>query len=123
MRFALGETTVTRWVLRYRDGRQFGSAKKRGGTPARITAADVEAVVTQLGDPPAGEITATYNGTQRGRARVHVSTMKRALHRCSYVVKNNAAGRWRRTDQRSRPSAVYPELGSTVATMRATAGA
>ena len=47
---------------------------RRGGTPSRITAADVETLVTQLGDPTAGEITAAYNRTRRGRARVHVST-------------------------------------------------
>ena len=93
-RFALGEATVKRWVWRYRRDGQLGPAKKGGGTPSRITMAEVEALVTQLGDPTAGEITAAYNRPRRGRARVHVSTMKRALHRCGYVVKKTppAAG-------------------------------
>lgn len=94
-RFSLGEATVKRWVWRYRDG-QLSPAKKGGGTPSRLTAADIDALVTPLGDPTAGEVTAAYNRTRRGRARVHVSTMKRALHRCGYVVKKNAAGHWRR---------------------------
>lgn len=94
-RFSLGEATVKRWVWRYRDG-QLSPAKKGGGTPSRLTAADIDALVTQLGDPTAGDVTAAYNRTRRGRARVHVSTMKRALHRCGYVVKKNAAGHWRR---------------------------
>ena len=104
-RVALGEATVKRWVWRYRRDGQLGPAKKGGGTPSRITVAEVEALVTQLGDPTAGEITATYNRPRRGRARVHVSTMKRALHRCGYVVKTNAAGRWRQLGPTSRPSA------------------
>ena len=94
-RFSLGEATVKRWVWRYRAG-QLSPAKKGGGTPSRLTAADIDALVTQLGDPTAGDVTAAYNRTRRGRARVHVSTMKRALHRCGYVVKKNAAGHWRR---------------------------
>jgi transposase len=103
-RFSLGEATVKRWVWRYRDG-QLSPAKKGGGTPSRLTAADIDALVTQLGDATAGEITAAYNRTRRGRARVHASTIKRALHRCGYVVKKNAAGRWRRVGPTSKPSA------------------
>ena len=53
-RFALGEATVKRWVWRYRRDGQLGPAKKGGGTPSRITMAEVEALVTQLGDPTAG---------------------------------------------------------------------
>lgn len=102
-RFSLGEATVKRWVWRYRDG-QLSPAKKGGGTPSRLTAADIDALVTQLGDPTAGEVTAAYNRTRRGRARVHVSTMKRALHRCGYVVKKNAAGHWRRIGLTSKRS-------------------
>jgi transposase len=103
-RFTLGEATVKRWVWRSRGEGPLGPTKKGGGTPSRITAAAVEALVTQLGDPTAGEITAAYNRTRRGRLRVHVSTMKRALHRFGYVVKKNGAGRWRRRGQTSRPS-------------------
>lgn len=103
-RFAVGEATVKRWVWRSRDG-ELSPAKKGGGTPSRITAAEVDALVTQLRDPTAGEITAAYNRTRRGRARVHVSTLKRALHRFGYVVKKNGAGRWRRSAQTSKPNA------------------
>lgn len=104
VRFAVGEATVKRWGWRSRDG-ALSPAKKGGGTPSRITAAEVDALVTQLRDPTAGEITAAYNRTRRGRARVHVSTLKRALHRFGYVVKKNGAGRWRRSAQTSKPNA------------------
>lgn len=102
-RFAVGEATVKRWVWRSRDG-ELSPTKKGGGTLSRITAAEVDALVTQLRDPTAGEITAAYNRTRRGRARVHVSTLKRALHRFGYVVKKNGAGRWRRSAQTSKPN-------------------
>lgn len=102
-RFAVGEATVKRWVWRARDG-GLSPAKKGGGTPSQITATEVDAWVSQLGDPTAGEITAAYNRTRRGRARIHVSTMKRALHRFGYVVKKNAAARWRRSAPTSKPS-------------------
>ena len=92
-RFALGEAIVKRWWWRYRRDGQLPPAKNGGGTPSRITAPDVDALVTQLGDPTAGAITAAYNRTRRRRARVHVSTMKRALPRCGYVIKKNAGGR------------------------------
>ena len=68
-RFTLGEATVKRWVWRYRRDGQLGPVKKGGGTPSRITAPEVEALVTQLGDPTAGEVTAAYNRSRRGRAR------------------------------------------------------
>ena len=41
-RFSLGEATVKRWVWRSRDG-QLSPAKKGGGTPSRLTAADIDA--------------------------------------------------------------------------------
>jgi hypothetical protein len=47
----------------------------------------VDALIAALGDPTASELTAAYNRQRRGRARVHVSSMKRALHRHDYVVK------------------------------------
>ena len=103
-RFALGEATVKRWVWRYREDGQVDPEKKSGGTPSRIAVTEVEALVTQLGDPTAGEITAAYNRTRRGRSRVHVSTMKRALHRCGYVVKKNGGAHWRPAGPTSKPN-------------------
>ena len=67
--------------------------KKGGGTPSPVVRADVEAIVARLGDATSGEIAAEYNRTRRGLARVHPSTIKRALHRFGYVVKKNADGR------------------------------
>jgi hypothetical protein len=70
------------------------STRKGGGNRSRITLSEVESLLGALGDANAGELAAQFNKGRRGRSRVHVSSMKRALHRFGYVVKKNAAGRW-----------------------------
>ena len=75
----LGPATVKRWVAQQRREGHVRPRPKAGGTTSRVTAADLEALLVALGDPTAGELTATYNRPRRGRGRVHVSSMKRAL--------------------------------------------
>lgn len=91
--FHLGTATVKRWVAQQRREGHVRPRRKAGGTASVITSSDLEALLTALGDPTAGELTAAYNRPRRGRGRLHVSSMKRALHRHDYVVKKNAAGR------------------------------
>ncbi len=93
--FNVGEASVKRWVSRQRLFGSVAARPKAGGTPSPISAVEIEAIVVRLGDPTALEITCEFNRNRRGRARVHVSSVKRALHRFGYVVKKNAAGRWR----------------------------
>jgi len=93
--FKVGEASVRRWTALKRRIGCVDPKRKGGGTPSCITAAEIDAIVTALGDPTALEITAAYNRHRRGEARKHVSSVKRALHRFGYVVKKNAAGRWR----------------------------
>lgn len=94
-RFAIGEATVKRWVwLDEREGTVVPK-QKGGGTPSAIGVRELEALVAQLRDPTANELTAAYNHNRRGKQRIHVSSMKRALHRCGYVVKKSADGHWR----------------------------
>jgi|SRR5437762_2870369 len=92
--FSLGEATVKRWVWRYRERGNVAPIPKGGGQRSTIAAAEIEAILEKLGDATANELTAEFNRTRRGGNRVHVSSMKRALHRHGYVVKKNAAGRW-----------------------------
>jgi transposase len=104
--FCLGHATVSRWVSQQRSQGHLSPRPKRGGTPSTISAGDLAQLVDRLRDPTAHELTAEFNRTRRGANRVHVSSMKRALHRCGYVVKKNVDGHWRvcgRTSSRSAP--------------------
>jgi transposase len=93
--FQVGEASVKRWVRLKRIFGGVDAKPKGGGTPSTISVEELDAIVSRLGDPTALEITAEFNRYRRGKARVHVSSTKRALHRHGYVVKKNAAGRWR----------------------------
>jgi transposase len=95
VRFDVCAATVFRWVRLYRANGDTTPRPKGGGTPSTIAAEEIAGLLDELGDPTAKELTAEFNRGRRGRARVHASSMKRALHRHGYVVKRNAAGRWR----------------------------
>jgi transposase len=92
-RFAVGEASVKRWVWRYRSHGTVEPHPNRGGRRSVIAAEEIAAILSRVGDANAGEITAEYNRERRGRNRVHVSSMKRALYRHGYVVKKSAFGR------------------------------
>jgi transposase len=95
-RFAVGEATVKRWVRLKRTRGDVLPSPKGGGTPSEIRGEQIAAMLARLGDPTAVELTAEFNRSRgRRRARIHVSSMKRALHRHGYVVKKSADGRWR----------------------------
>jgi transposase len=105
-RFAVGEASVKRWVALHRRRGDVAPTRKGGGTQSIITLAEIEAALAQVRDANAGELTAEFNRGRHWRSRVHVSSMKRALHRHGYVVKKNADGRWRvcgPTSSRSAP--------------------
>ena len=104
-RFAVGEASVKRWVARHRRRGDVAPTPKAGGVRSAITRAEIQQILMEVRDATAGELTAAFNRRHR-RARVHVSSMKRALHRYGYVVKKSADGRWRvcgLTSSRSAP--------------------
>lgn len=99
VRFGVGEATVKRWVRAKRQNGNLLPLPKGGGTPSTIEERDIALLISKLGDPTANELTAALNATRRRSERVHVSSMKRALHRHGYVVKKSADGRWRVSDR------------------------
>jgi transposase len=101
-RFIVGSATVKRWVAQRRRDGHLQPKPKAGGSPSLITGPTVDAMIAALRDPTAGELTAAYNRDRRGRRRVHVSSIKRALHRHDYVVKKNDAGRRKWIGQTSK---------------------
>jgi transposase len=92
-RFAVGEASVKRWVWRYRSHGTVEPRPRGGGVHSQIAAEELDAILARLGDANAGELAAEFNRSRRGRNRVHVSSIKRALHRYGYVVKKSAFGR------------------------------
>ena len=93
-RFSVGEASVRRWVRLQRDQGHVAPRPRGGGTLSTISLVELAMMIARLRDPTAGELTAEYNRRRRGRGRIHVSSMKRALRRHGYVVKKNAEGRW-----------------------------
>ena len=100
-RFCVGEATAKRWVWQYQRDGKVVIQKKRGGTPTTIERADLEEILARHRDANAGEITAAYNRTRRGRQRRHLSSIKRALRREGYVVKKNGYVQSNNSDQMS----------------------
>jgi transposase len=92
-RFSIGEGTVRRWVAQRRDEGDVSPRNNPRGRKAKVSGRDVEALIAALPDANAGELAAEYNRTRRGRNRVQVSTIKRALYRHDYVVKKNGGVR------------------------------
>ena len=92
--FSIGEATVKRWAWLQEATGDLRPTPKRGGAPSTISVVEIEKLIASLRDPTAGELTVEYNRTRRRRARVHASSMKRALHRYGYDVKkaHTAAG-------------------------------
>ena len=103
--FGIGEATMKRWLWRFRDHGTLAPTKKGGGTPSPVERKEIEAILARLGDANAVEIAAEYNRHRRGGSRVHVTTIKRALHRFGYVVKKSADGRSKFYDPTSSRSA------------------
>jgi transposase len=94
-RFDVGEASVKRWVRLQRRAGDVAPTPKAGGRTSTVTLDAIEAVLATIRDATAGELTAEFNRTRRRTDRVHVSSIKRALHRYGYVVKKSADGRWR----------------------------
>ena len=106
-RFHVGLATLNRWLDRKRSQGSIEPTPKGGGTPSTVSSDELEALLKELGDPTANELTVAFNRLRRGGSRIHVSSMKRALHRHGYVVKKSEDGRWRVSGQTSS-SAVLP---------------
>ena len=88
--FRVGQTTVKRWVSQQRREGHLTPQKRGGGRRSDVSLMEIEVILSKRGDANAGEIAAAYNRERRGKARRHVSSIKRALYRGGYVVKKNA---------------------------------
>jgi transposase len=102
-RFSIGEATMKRWVWLQTKQGTVAPRRHAGGRVAVVALVEIKQLMAELRDPTARELTVAYNRRRRGPSRIHVSTMKRALHRHGYVVKKNADGRLRFCARTSQP--------------------
>lgn len=92
-RFAIGEATLQRWVRRQRDTGVLDPLAKAGGWVSPVDVALLHQLVQERPDRTTDELTRVYNRQAAPNARVHRSSILRALRRTGYVFKKNAPGR------------------------------
>jgi putative transposase len=111
-RFSIGLATLVRWVQRARDTGTVAPLGRGGGWRSPVDIPILHRLVGEKPDQTTDELTRTYNRTVAPEARVHRSSILRALQRTGYVFKENGAGRPNRIVRASRPSASAPAPGS-----------
>jgi transposase len=111
-RFAVGEATLQRWVRRQRDTGALDPLAKAGGWASPVDVALLHALVRERPDRTTDELTRAYNRRAVPVARVHRSSILRALQRTGYVFKKNDSAQRSPIVRASRPSAPRSERGS-----------
>lgn len=104
-RFAIGRRTLRRWVAQWRTTGTTTPRAKAGGWSSPVNVAVMHAVVRDRPDSTTEELTRVYNARVPRAARVHRSSLLRALRRAGYVFKKNVRGPQNRTDPTSAPAA------------------
>src|SRR5215210_268342 len=92
-RFEVGVATLQRWVRRQRTTGALDPLAKAGGWTSPIDRALLQSLVSERPDRTTEELTRAYNQRATPAARVHRSSVLRALQRLGYVFKKNGRGR------------------------------
>ena len=104
-RFAVGVATLQRWVRRQRETGALDPLAKAGGWASPVDVGVLHALVQARPDRTTDELTRAYNRRAAPEARVHRSSILRALQRTGYVFKKNDRARRSTIVRASRPSA------------------
>jgi transposase len=91
-RFEVGVATLQRWVRRQRTTGVVDPLAKAGGWTSPIDRGVLETLLRERPDRTTDELTRAYNQRAAPAARVHRSSILRALQRLGYVFKKNAPG-------------------------------
>jgi transposase len=91
-RFAVGVATLQRWVRRQRRTGAVDPLAKGGGWRSPVDVLVLQALVDERPDRTTDELTRAYNHRAAPSARVHRSSILRALQRLGYVFKKNDRG-------------------------------
>jgi transposase len=92
-RFEVGVATLQRWVRRQRTTGALDPLAKAGGWRSPVDGALLQTLVDERPDRTTDELTRAYNQRAQPAARVHRSSILRALQRRGYVFKKNDRGR------------------------------
>ena len=92
-RFHVSLRALAQWIARFRAEGTVEPRDPGGGWASPVDRSVVEAILVELVDPTTHEIAATYNRRVPKSARVHRSSIQRALHRFGYVNKKNGSVR------------------------------
>ena len=102
-RFSIHLNTLVRWVQRARDRGTVLPAPRGGGWYSPVDLPLLHTLIEERPDRTTDELTRAYNHRAAPEARVHRSSILRALQRTGYVFKKNGA------DRRSRSPFVQAE--------------
>lgn len=112
-RVAIGVNTLLRWVQRARATGDVAPFDKRGGWRSPVDIGLLHRLVHEKPDCTTGELTRAYNREAAAGARVHRSSVLRALRRTGYVFKKNDRGPRSRIVTASAPNARRTGSGPT----------
>lgn len=104
-RFAVGVATLERWLRRQRLTGTLDPLAKAGGWTSPVDGDLLRRVVAEQPDRTTDELTREYNRRAAAPARVHRSSVLRALQRFGYVFKKNDRDRRNSIVRGSRPNA------------------
>lgn len=102
--FAIGEATLQRWVRRQRTTGVLDPLAKAGGWVSPVDVPALHALVRERPDRTTDELTRAYNHLVGPAARVHRSSILRALRRTGYVFKKNDPAQRSMIGRASKPS-------------------
>jgi transposase len=110
-RFEVGVATLQRWVRRQRTTGALDPLAKAGGWTSPIDGGVLETLLRERPDRTTDELTRAYNQRAAPEARVHRSSILRALQRLGYVFKKKEPGRRSSIVRASRTSGARSKPG------------
>jgi len=109
--FGISLATLVRWVQRARETGTLDPMAKGGGWRSPIDVPLLHRLVHEKPDRTTDELTRAYNRAAPPDARVHRSSVLRALQRTGYVFKKNAHAPRSTIVQPSRPNGRRSDAG------------